>query len=75
MTTTFCTERLLELAAKRGHNTNAKIAAHLGFDEGSVSRYLTGKRIPSAARISLMAKAYDADMESLITTDDSEDAA
>ena len=75
MTTAFRTKRLLELAAAHGHNNNAAIAAHLGIDEGSVSRYLTGKRQPSLNRILRMAVAYDADMESLVSGDDSEDAA
>ncbi len=75
MTTAFRTKRLLELAAARGHNNNAAIAAHLGIDEGSISRYLAGKRQPDPARLLHIARAYDADMESLISSDDSEDVA
>jgi transcriptional regulator with XRE-family HTH domain len=70
MTITFNAARLLELAAEHGDGTGRgtarAIAKRVSRDEGSISRYLSGKSQPGLARAARMAKAYSVDVNELL---------
>lgn len=71
-TFTFDAARLLELAAEHdgvtGRGAAAAIANRTGLDEGSISRYLSGKRRPGLDRAALMARAYQVELNELMVS-------
>lgn len=65
MASDFNSARLLAVAEQRGDTTHFAIAERVGIDQGSVSRYLAGKRQPGIARAARIARAYGIDVGEL----------